>query len=198
MSIWPVLAKHSKHARLPRVLLLFAGMQILLFIPVAYALLSTQPYDMFARLNDNVTVAGENFQITGSEIVFASGKTVMAATRDSVPDSVINAGDYNELFNYIALYNGYFTNIYIPVALVVFAGFLATQALFYVCAAWLFGQTRIITTYMTIGERFKVAVIASLPAVLPGALIGFIAPLVHVLLFEVAVVYLAYKTIGEY
>jgi hypothetical protein len=195
--MWAPLARHAKRAGISGVLFMFIAIQTALLVPIGYTLFKTEPWDMYARLYGE-TDFEVSMVFTEGTLSFNGEHLQMAMPLDIVPDWVIQERDMKEMFNYLFLYNRYFTDLLLPVMLFIAAGFFITQILFYVCVSWMFGQTRLMTTYMTMKERLVICVYASLIAMFPGMLVGFIMPVLHILIFEVIVIYVAYKVSQEY
>jgi hypothetical protein len=196
-----ILARLSKRARLPRALLFFVGIQLVLSVPVLYNLLRTQPYEMHARLNGAASFEEMEFsvEINDEYVAFTDGFTSMAMPAGIIPREVTGGTpDYKEIYNYLSLYNGYYAKVLLPISLVACGVIFLSQLMLYLCAAWIYGQTRRMTTYMTMAERFNVLVFASFPALFPGTLIGFFAPVFHLFIFELIMLFAAYKVLEVY
>jgi hypothetical protein len=196
-----LLCKFAKRAGLTRALLLFIGVQLVLTVPVLYVLLMTQPYEMHARLNGVASFDEMQFtvDITGEYVSYTDAYSSVAMPAGIIPAEVTDSPpDYKEIYNYLALYNGYFIKVLLPVTLVAGAVLFLSQAMLYFCACWLYGLTRKMTTYMTMAERFTVCVYASLPALFPGVVLGFFVPVFHLFIFELIMLFTAYKVLEVY
>ena len=115
----------------------------------------------------------------------------LASTEPGTMYSRLYNGDINVEYNYL-------TQTLIPLLIIVFNGYIAMQLIMYLSIAWLFGQMRRTQDYMTMGERFTACAYASLILCPIGLLLGFFAPILHLLIFEMGMVYVAYKIIKEY
>ncbi len=195
-----LLCKFSKRARLPRALLLFVGIQFALTVPVLFVLLTTQPYDMHARLNGAASFDEMQFtvDITGDYVSYTDAHSGMAMPSGIIPEDVTGGRDYKEIYNCLALYKGYYARVLLPICMAAGAVLFVSQLMLYVCACWLYGLTRKMTTYMTMPQRFAVCVYASLPAVLPGVVIGFFMPVFHLFIFQLVMLFTAYKVLEVY
>jgi hypothetical protein len=138
------------------------------------------------------------FGVTPEYVYYRDANATLAIPSTQIPAWVLNRWDFGELFNYLSLYNQYYTSFLVPTILSMLGLFMLGQGVFYWTVSWLFGQTRRMTTYMTLWERFTVCVYASIPALVPGFLFGIIMPVFNVIIFEVIVLYVAYKIMGEY
>lgn len=264
MFLWESFTRKAVNARLSSALLCFFSVQILLFIPTAYSMLKTAPYEMYARIHGgpamdgfanvgewNVSVgetadgfvsfirieedtwlstepeASENttgistsvyavhlspqndglpgedepadyvFGITPAYAYYRDANAELVIPVEQIPAWVFKEKDLNELFNYLALNNQYFTRVLLPLILFMLLVYMIGQIVFYWAIAWLFGLMRKVSTYMTFRERFVVCVYASLPALPFGLLFGFIAPVMNIFAFELVVLYVAYKMLKD-
>ena len=138
------------------------------------------------------------FVITPEYFFYHDSNALLAVPVERVPGWVLRDMNLPELFNHLALYNRYFSSIVMPVYLLIFLVFLLSQFVICVAAIWLFGQWRKLSGTMTVRERFSVLSFASVPAGLAGMLIGFVVPIAHVFIFQLLMIYIAYKAMKEF
>ena len=258
MFIWASMARQAKYATLPRVILIFFAMQILLTIPIGVALLRTEPVILYQRIHGSLNIAhfdkswanwisvsadengfvcqvnflnegarpaafdaihyekhyrillAQSFNaqessyidytiaITPDYVFYRDSGALLAVPLNLIPAWVMKEANHGELFNHLALYNGYFTEIVIPVFLLISIVVLITQVLIFITAIWMFGHWRKLTDFMTIRERFAVCAFASVPANTAAVLIGFIAPVMHIFISQLIMIYISYKAMKEF
>jgi len=139
-----------------------------------------------------------NFVITPEYIFYQDSNAMLAVPTRLVPVWVLEEMDFMELFNHLALYNRYFSSVVAPVFVLVFFVIFISQLLIYVAAVWLFGQWQKLSGNMTIRERFAVCTFASVPAVILGVAFGFFLPIMHLLIFQLLMIYCTYRAMKEF
>ena len=127
-------------------------------------------------------------------VVFLHGSTALAAPLNTIPLWAADECDYLEIFDRLALQNGYYGRVYLPVALVVSLACVLMVASLAVMAAGLLGMGRKLTHALPMGKRLRVFAACSWPPALVSLLAGLVVPVFHLLLFEIMLIYLAYKT----
>ena len=136
--------------------------------------------------------------ITPEYIFFRDANAHLAVPTQIVSAWAIQDMAVDELFNHLALYNRYISSIVAPVFLWVFVVFLIIQALIFVASVWLFGHWQKLSGNMTRRERFAICAFASIPAGLLAFAVGIFIPALHVLIFQLLMLYFTYKAMKEY
>jgi len=138
------------------------------------------------------------FMITPEYVYYLDRNAMMAVPVNRIPAWVFNEMNLREMFNHLALYNRYFSVVVMPVFLLVFVVFFVSQLLICIAAIWLFGQWRKLSGKMTVRERFSVISFASVPAGIIGMFVGFAFPVIHILIFQLIMIYVSYKAMKEF
>jgi len=165
---------------------------LLLSLPVFYVLLVQNPYEMYGRFY-NTEIDMSSISIIGDDVIFRGGDTVLAAPLEYFPEADFAEGNAGEIFDRLALLNNYYRDMLLPVMLL----------LSLLCAVMLLSLSGMMAGLMGIGRkdthalpyRMRLRIFAAsfwLPA-LPSALIGFIFPIFHLLIFQITLIYLAWR-----
>lgn len=180
---------------------------VLLCIPVFIALSKLHPYELYTRYysldfeeaqwvftetpeeNDIGTII---FGITPEYTYFTGAGTNMLMPVELLPQWVIDNRNQYELFDYIAIYNGYFARFLFPAWLFCAMIVFVWNATILVAVSYLLSMGRIMTHKLRFSKRMKTMLICSpLPAIV-CFFIGLAVPIIHILLYQIAVLYFAY------
>jgi len=190
------LAQRANDASRSSLVVTVACSLLLLMIPSFFWMLRQYPHDMYARFYD-YEVTMESFEISSDEIIFRdtdSGRgTVLVAPLEFFPESDLIDENAGEIFDRLALLNSYYSDMLLPIMLLLFL--ISSVALLSLSGmlAGLMGLGRKMTHELTIGKRLRIfAVCFWLPA-LPSAAIGFILPVFHLLIYQLMLGYLAWR-----
>jgi len=148
----------------------------------------------------NITDVDAHFllAITPQYIFYRDETSMLMIPTEALPAWVIEDAYIEEIFNHLALGNRYFSGIIAPVFVMIFVVFLVMQVFIYGASVWLFGSWQKLSGNMTIKERFAVCTFASVPAVIVGLAFGLFLPIVHLFIFQLAMIYVTYKAMKEY
>jgi len=186
------LAERATEATWGALLLSVICALLLNLIPVWFALLTQNPYEIGARFS-NFEITSSHFEIVDDYVVYRHGDTVLAAPFEYFPQSDFDRGDYNEIFDRLALLNNYYRDMLLPVMLLIsimLAMMLVTTS---GMLAGVMGLGRKLDHALSFGTRLRVfAVCAWLPAI-PSMLVGFIIPIFHVFIYQLVLIYLAWR-----
>jgi hypothetical protein len=138
------------------------------------------------------------FAVTPDYIFYRDAQSLLSVPVHLIPAWVFREMDFPELFNHLALYNHYFSAIAAPVFVLIFVVFFITQIMITAAAVWLFGQWQKLTAVMTAWDRFAICTFASIPAGLIGFVAGIALPVVHIFIFQLLMIYFAYKAMKEF
>lgn len=176
----------------------------LLALPVFYVLVNTQPHEMYQRvfsmafedarilIHDGVLFSPEHITeevdpaiyVFDDVLVFYSSHLSLYAPAIFF-DTVVMPFNFEGLFDVIAMYNRYITELFMPMVLLVTFIMLVLNLFFFIVTAVFLGMFRTASSIMfTFGERFKMAVMSSLPAAVLCMVVAFFAPIVHIVLFQ--------------
>ncbi len=141
------------------------------------------------------TVERPTFGFTRHYLTYADAHTRLIMPVDSLPAWAIEERDFRELFDRLALYNGYFGRFLAPTVLLCMAIIGVMLLLFYFGIGYLMGLTRMRTHSVAYRLRVKSLLIGS---AVPAALcfpIGLIMPVMHIFLFQLLAVLLGYAVL---
>ena len=188
------------------VLVHFLLMLAILYIPVFFIIVRTQPSEMYQRVFAlrfeearikpflHTSFSPEFLLDLPSEhtvifvfddlVVFSdSGTTMYAPTRFFNIDEMTYT--FDEMFSMIAMYNMYIAHLLIPMLMFSLFVMLVLKVFFYIVTAYFLGAFRILSSIkFSFGERTKISIMSSLPIVLLCAVAGFLVPIVHIILFQ--------------
>jgi hypothetical protein len=152
----------------------FFVIALALNFPVMFAIARLEPWDFYSRLY------GSRFEETlpAEFNVFA----------DINASAEFNAADFNGAM-YAA---GYGRRVMLPMLAFVFMLILISQALFYVCAAFFLGLARMTASPLAYRDRFGILVFSSTLPAAASALLGLWLPAVHLVVFYLAEIILAF------
>ncbi|MCL2663782.1 MAG: hypothetical protein FWE83_10740 [Oscillospiraceae bacterium] len=169
---------------------------MLLMLPTFFWLLRQHPYEMYARFYDyHVTMS--SFVISGDEVIFtdtAEGRSLtLTAPLEFFPESDFANENAGEIFDRLALLNNYYSSMLLPIMLLIFLISSVSLLSLSGMIAGMMGIGRIMTHALPISKRLRIfAVCFWLPA-LPSAVVGFILPVFHLLIFQLIVGFLAWR-----
>ena len=98
-----------------------------------------------------------------------------------------------EDFNSQMTDGAYGTNVLLPLLGVNFVFVMIIQIVFYLCSAVFLGLSRMNVTPLSFSRRLGLAVFSSTLPVLAAALLGFVLPTVHVIVFYFMVIFLIFQ-----
>jgi hypothetical protein len=138
-----------------------------------------------------------SFEISGDEIIFrdTSGgrSTALTAPLEFFPEADFINENAGEIFDRLALLNNYYSTMLLPIMLLIFLISSVSVLSLSGLIAGMMGIGRIMTHSLTIGKRLRIfAVCFWLPAI-PSAVVGFILPVFHLLIFQIIVGLLAWR-----
>jgi len=165
---------------------------LLNLIPVWFALLTQNPYEMSVRFS-NFEITPANFDIVDGYVVYSHGDTVLVAPAEYFPQSDFDRGDYNEIFDRLALLNNYYTDMLMPIMLLMSLMFTLMLITISGMLAGVMGLGRKMEHALPFGKRLRVFAVCSWLPAIPALLVGFIIPIFHVFIYQLALIYLAWK-----
>jgi len=165
---------------------------LLNLIPVWFALLTQNPYEISARFS-NFEINPSNFDIVDGYVVYQHEDTVLAAPAEYFPQSDFDRGDYNEIFDRLALLNNYYIDMLLPIILLMSLMFTLMLISISGMLAGVMGLGRKMDHALPFGKRLRVFAVCSWLPAIPAFLVGFIIPIFHVLIYQLALIYLAWK-----
>ena len=184
------------------VLAYFVLVLTMLFLPVFWVLIHTQPYEMYQR------VFSLNFQeaeikmlletpffvepimydqvaiyVFNDYLAFSDGSLLMLA-----PVHFFNIAEmhysFEELFSKIAMYNLYIPHLLVPMLLLSFFVLFVLHLFFSIVTAYFLGVLRLHAIKFEFGERLKIIILCSVPVASICTIIGFFIPIVHIIFFQ--------------
>ena len=185
-------ARRAESAPVRSLLLTAFCALLLLLIPMLFTMLQQNPYEICERFY-GYEIETSFFEVSDGYVIFRSGDTVLAAPDDYFPAEDFEAGDYYEIFDRLALLNGYYRDMLLPIILLL--SLLCAVMLISVSGmlAGLMGLGRKMTHSLSFGKRMRLFAACSWLPALPSALIGFFFPVFHLLVFQLILGFLAWR-----
>jgi len=132
------------------------------------------------------------FGISDEFFFFADKGTQLLTPVGSLPRTVLDEWNVRELFNYLALNNSWFSRFMFPAMLLVVAIAIFMVLGFYLIIAAIFGMTRIMSHKMPMGKRVRALMVCSYPSAILSCLVGFIMPVMHLFVFQLLLIFIAF------
>jgi len=98
-----------------------------------------------------------------------------------------------EDFNLAMIESGYGRNVLLPMLVMSFIIIMVILAVFYFCAAFFLGVARINSFSMDFRSRYSLALFSSTLPALVSAVLGFLLPAVHILVFCLIVIIVTFQ-----
>ena len=157
-------------------LLQFLLVTIALNFPVTLSVARLAPFELYSRLY------GENFMsaLPEQESAFFS------------QGNVTNQADIDN-FNLFLSEAGYGRNVLLPVLGMLFGLVLVIQAVFFLCAAFFLGLSRMNSSPLSFRDRFGLAVFSSTLPALVSSLFGLFLPTVHIIVFYFIIIFFIFQ-----
>jgi len=165
---------------------------ILLALPVMYTLLMQNPHEIYSRFY-NQDISMVSFTLTEGDVIFRGGDTVLAAPLEYFPESDFLTGNFNEIFDRLALLNNYYRDMLLPIMLLLTLICMVTLLSLSGMMAGLMGIGRKDTHALPYKTRLRVFAVSFWLPALPSVLVGFFIPVFHLLIFQIAQIYLAWR-----
>lgn len=175
----------------------------ILFAPVFFIIVRTQPHEMYQR------VFSLRFEEAGIELfshtafapeLLREGNTAIYVFEDLIvffdasltmyaPAEFFNIAEmpytFEEMFSMIAMYNMYIPHLLLPMILLAMFVMLVLKIFFYAVTAYFLGAFRMLSSFkFDYGERLKISIMSSLPVAILCAVVGLLIPIVHLILFQ--------------
>jgi len=148
-------------------LLHFLLLTFCLNFPVTLIMARLSPFELYGRLYGE-NAAGE---ITGN------------------PQAQVSAEEFNKrMFE-----NGYGRNILLPLLGISFVFTLIIQVVFFLCAVFFIGLSRMNVSPISFHNRLGLAVFSSTLPVLAAAIFGLVLPAVHIIVFYLIVIFFIFQ-----
>jgi len=156
-------------------LLHFLLVTIALNFPVTLSVARLTPFELYSRLY------GENFMsaLPESGRFFPEGNAAVQADIDN--------------FNLFLYETGYGRNVLLPVLGMLFGLVLVIQAVFFLCAAFFLGLSRMNSFPLSFRDRFGLIVFSSTLPVLASSLFGLFLPTVHIIIFYFIIIFFIFQ-----
>ena len=154
----------------------FLLVTVCLNFPVMLIIARLTPFEFYNRLY------GENFisalpQVAGA--FFSKGEVI--------DQSVIDG------FNTFMFENGYGRDVLLPLLGMIFGIILIIQAVFYLCAAFFIGLSRMNASPLSLRVRLGLALFSSTLPVLAASLFGLFLPTVHIIVFYFIIIFFIFQ-----
>ena len=186
------LAQRATEATTGALIVTIISALLLNLIPVWYALLTQNPYEISERFS-GFEITSSHFEIVENYVVYRHGDTVLAAPAEYFPQSDFDRGDYNEIFDRLALLNNYYLDMLLPIMLLM--SLMITMMLISISGmlAGVMGLGRKMDHALPFGKRLRVFAVCSWLPAIPALLVGFIIPIFHVFIYQLVLIYLAWR-----
>jgi len=176
----------------------------ILFLPLFYVIVRTQPYELYSRVYsadfelvtmeqhlteafnpDTIDTTRPAIYVFNDVLVYADPLLLLSAPMEFFGQDEM-ALPYYELFNMLAVYNLYIPQFLFPMLAIAFGVTIVLQFFFYLVFALFLGLYRMASTKFPFRENLKIVIMSSLFPALLCAFIGFLLPAVHIILFQLA------------
>ena len=157
-------------------LLQFLLVTVCLNFPVTLSVARLTPFQLYSRLY------GENFMSALPEAeraLFSQGNEIAQAEIDN--------------FNLYLYETGYGRNVLLPVLGILFSLVIVIQAVFYLCAVFFLGLSRLNSSPLSFRDRFGLAVFSSTLPALASSLFGLFLPTVHIIVFYFIIIFFIFQ-----
>jgi hypothetical protein len=153
----------------------FLLITVCLNFPVTLSVARLAPFELYSRLY------GENFMsaLPESGRFFPEGNAAVQTDIDN--------------FNLFLYETGYGRNVLLPVLGMLFGLVLVIQTVFFLCAAFFLGLSRMNSSPLSFRDRFGLAVFSSTLPVLASSLFGLFLPTVHIIIFYFIIIFFIFQ-----
>lgn len=186
------LSQRAEEAKISSLLIAVACALILLVLPVWYFLLRQPPHELTVRFY-NFTIEEDAFDISDDFLVFRGGDTILAAPLEYFPENDFARGDWGEIFDRMALLNRYYSDFFIPIALLISVMCILTVSSLSFMLAGVMGLGRKMTHALPYSKRLRVFCVCSWLPAIPSVLVGFFMPIFHIFIYQLILGFLAWK-----
>lgn len=132
------------------------------------------------------------------EIVYIDINNQLAMDIKLLPSKFLNKMDYKEIFDYLSISNNYFGKFLFSISNLLLAVVFVLQLLFYCVVALLLALVGLKSNYIKYLDRIKILLVLSITPSIICTLIGFFLPAIHLFLFQILVMLLAFKSYKNY
>jgi hypothetical protein len=157
-------------------LLHFLLVTVCLNFPVTLSVARLSPFELYSRLY------GENFMSALPE----------SARAPFSEGNVIAQADIHN-FNLFMFRTGYGRSVLLPVLGMLFGLVLVIQAVFFLCAVFFLGLSRMNSSPLSFRDRFGLAVFSSTLPALACSLFGLFLPTVHIIVFYFIIIFFIFQ-----
>jgi hypothetical protein len=190
----------------------------LLALPVFYVLVNTRPHEMYQRvfsmsfedagiiMHDGVLFSAEHIAENGEPAIYVFDDVmVFYSSHISLYapaiffDAVTMPYSFEGLFDIIAMYNRYMTELFMPMVLLVTFIMLVLNVFFFIVTSVFLGAFRTTSSIMfTFGERLKISVMSSLPVAVLCMFVAFFSFFLYFFLFQVVILLVVFCISKQY
>lgn len=143
---------------------------------------------------ESVNLEGAALGLSGEYFFYADATSRLLLPVTMLPSWVIEERDWLEAFNYLALHNSYYPAFLFPTFALCVGIMVVWLAIFYFGIGFVMSWGRLLTHKLPFAGRMKIMVFSSTAPAIICFVLGFLIPIFHVLVFQVAVIYLAYMS----
>jgi len=179
-----LLFDHIRKAGAGWLLLHFLLLTLCLNFPVMYQIARLDPFEFYSRL-----FSGNSEQIADSnELSFPHFQL-------PTPNSPLPTPSEEEIneFNQQMSDNNFGRNVLLPILAFSFGLTLIIQIVFYLCAAFFLGLSRMHFTQLSFKERMGLCLFSSTLPVLAAALFGLFLPTVHIIIYYFIIIFIIFQ-----
>ena len=191
------LARQVRRARPVMVAAIAITVTALLSLPVMVSVIVQPPHQFYAQ-HYGVEIGEEPaFGFTAEHAYYADAHTQLMMPMGDLPEWALEERNFEEIFDNLALYNGYFYRFLLPalgMRLAIVPGMLLV---YYIGIGYVIGLTRLEAHRLPFKRRVKCLIVSSYP---PAALclpIGLLMPVMHLFLFQLLGMLLGYMVLKE-
>jgi hypothetical protein len=160
----------------------FLLVSLCLNFPVMLAMARLPPFELYSRL-----YGGNFFQALPE-----AARAVLGEGRFMEQGAAFNENAIDE-FNLFMLANGWGKNVLLPLLGMALLLVIIIQAVFYFCAAFFVGLSRLNAFPLSFRDRLSLAVFSSTLPVLAASLFGLVLPTVHIIVFYLIVIFFIFQ-----
>jgi hypothetical protein len=160
----------------PFLVLQFLVIAVALNFPVMLIIAGLPPYELYSRLFGDNLIA----------MLPAEAAEALAGTGE------LNQGVIDD-FNYLMLQNEYGKRVMLPLTGMAFALIVILQGAFYLLTVFFLGLSRMNVTVMSFRDRLGLVLFSSTLPAFFAALLGFLVPTVHLIVFYFIVIFICFQ-----
>jgi len=134
---------------------------------------------------------------TPEYVQYADAQTQLILPAADLPVWVVEEAAFEEMFDRLALYNGYYQRFLFPALAMRLLIVLAMVLVYYIGIGYAMGITRLDIHRLPFKTRLKCLIVSSYPPAMLCFPIGLLMPMMHLFLFQLLAMLLGYMVLKE-